>query len=228
MLIMTCHSRWRNLLANICNRKDNMENNSEYEIKKLSELNSSQVEQAVAIFIDGFYYIYAKTVSKDKSLLKELFMDALDYDMVFVCLYEERVVGFLGLGNRNKRCVALNKETCKRLFGNFKGAMIYMQMGGILHEITVHEINEGYIDYITTDDNYRGKGIATRLIKYACDTLPYENYTLDVLSKNTTAKRLYEHLGFVQTHIKKNLLVMLGGFGNQIVMKLEVDKAQQS
>ena len=201
-----------------------MENKTEYKIKKLSELNPSQVEQAVAIFIDGFYYIYAKAVSKDKTLLKELFIDAFDYDMVFVCLYEERVVGFLGLGNSHKRCLALSKETCKRLFGNFKGAIIYMQMGGMLHEITVHGINEGYIDYITTDDNYRGKGIATRLIKYASDKLPYESLSLDVLSKNTTAKRLYEHLGFVQTHIKRNPLVILGGFGSQIVMKLEVDK----
>lgn len=201
-----------------------MENKTEYKIKKLSELNPSQVEQAVAIFIDGFYYIYAKAVSKDKTLLKELFIDAFDYDMVFVCLYEERVVGFLGLGNSQKRCLALSKETCKRLFGNFKGAIIYMQMGGMLHEITVHGINEGYIDYITTDDNYRGKGIATRLIKYASDKLYYESLSLDVLSKNTTAKRLYEHLGFVQTHIKRNPLVILGGFGSQIVMKLEVDK----
>ena len=199
-----------------------MQNKAEYEIMKLSELNPSQVEQAVAIFIDGFYYIYAKAVSKDKTLLKELFIDAFDYNMVFVCLYEKRVVGFLGLGNSYKRCIALSKETCKRLFGSFKGAMIYMQMGGMLHEITVHGINEGYIDYITTDDSYRGKGIATRLIKYAC-----ESYTLDVLSKNKTAKRLYEHLGFVQTNIKKNPLVMLGGFGNQIVMKLEIDKAKK-
>lgn len=204
-----------------------MQNKAEYEIKNLSQLNHSQVEQAVAIFIDGFYYIYEKTVSKDKMLLKKLFIDALDYDMVFVCLYKEQVVGFLGLGNCYKRCVALSKEICKRLFGNFKGAMIYMQMGGILHEITVHEINEGYIDYLTTDDDYRGKGIATRLIKYVCDTLSYESYTLDVLSKNTRAKRLYEHLGFVQTNIKKNPLIILGGFGNQIVMKLDVEKVKK-
>ena len=151
-----------------------MQNKTEYEIKKLSELNHVQVEQAVAVFIDGFYYIYAKAVSKDKTLLKKLFIDAFDYDMVYVCLYEGRVVGFLGLGNSHKRCIALRKETCKRLLGSFKGAVIYMQMGGILHEITIHGINEGYIDYITTDDNYRGQGIATRLIKYACDTLSFE------------------------------------------------------
>lgn len=204
-----------------------MENKIEYKIKKLSELNHPQIEQAVALFVDGFYYIYAKAVSKDKTLLKELFIDAFDYDMVFVCLHEQRVVGFLGLGNSIKRCVALSKETCKRLLGNFKGAMIYMQMGGMLHEITVHGTDEGYIDYITTDSDYRGKGIATKLIKYVCDTLPYKSYTLDVLSKNTTAKRLYEHLGFVQTHIKKNPLVMLSGLGYQIVMKLEADKAKK-
>lgn len=204
-----------------------MQNKAEYEIKKLSEINCSQVEQTIALFIDGFYYIYEKAVSKDKALLQQLFIDAFDCDMVFVCLYEERVVGFLGLGNSHKRCVALSKETCKRLFGNFKGAMIYMQMGGMLHKITVHGANEGYIDYITTDSDYRGKGIATILIKYVCDTLSYESYTLDVLSKNTTAKRLYEHLGFVQIKIKKNPLVILSGMGFQIVMKLKVDKSKK-
>lgn len=204
-----------------------MQNKTEYEIKKLSELNRPQVEQAVAIFIDGFYYIYEKAVSKDKALLKKLFIDAFDHDMVFVCLHEGRVVGFLGLGNSHKRCVALSKEICKRLFGKYKGAVIYLQMSKMLHEITVHEKNEGYIDYITTDDNYRGKGIATRLIKYACDTLSYESYTLDVLSKNMTAKRLYEHLGFEQINIKKNPLIILGGFGNQIVMKLDVAKVKR-
>lgn len=204
-----------------------MQNKTEYEIKKLSELNRSQAEQAIALFVDGFYYIYEKAVSKDKALLQQLFIDAFNCDMVFVCLHEERIVGFLGLGNSIKRCVSLSKETFKRLLGKFKGTMIYLQMGGMLHEITVHGANEGYIDYITTDNDYRGKGIATKLIKYVCDTLPYKNYTLDVLSKNNTAKRLYEHLGFVETKIKKNPLVMLSGMGYQIVMKLEVDKSKK-
>lgn len=204
-----------------------MQNKTEYEIKKLSELNSSQVEQAIALFVDGFYYIYKKAISKDKALLQQLFIDAFDCDMVFVCLHEKRIVGFLGLGNRIKRCVALNKETFKRLLGKFRGTMIYLQMGGMLHEITVHGTDEGYIDYITTDSDYRGKGIATKLIKYVCDTLPYKSYTLDVLSKNNAAKRLYEHLGFDQIQIKKNPLVMLSGFGYQIVMKLDVDKAKK-
>lgn len=159
--------------------------------------------------------------------MQQLFIDAFDYDMVFACLHEERVVGFLGLGNSTKRCVAMSKETCKRLFGQFKGRMIYLQMGGMLHEITVQGVNEGYIDYITTDSACRGKGIATKLIKYVCDTLSYQSYTLDVLSKNTTAKRLYEHLGFVQVRIKKNLLVMFSGMGHQIVMKLELFKANK-
>ena len=200
-----------------------MQIKTKYEIKKLSELNYAQAEQAIELFVDGFYFIYEKTVSKDKTLLQQLFIDAFDYNMVFVCLHEERLIGFLGIGNSIKRCVTLSKETCKRLLGKFKGTMIYLQMGGMLHKITVHGMNEGYIDYITTGSDYRGKGIATKLIKYICDTLPYKSYTLDVLSKNITAKRLYEHLGFVQTKIKKNPLVMLSGMGYQIVMKLEAD-----
>lgn len=204
-----------------------MQNETEYKIKKLSELSCSQTEHAVALFVDGFYYIFKKAVSKDKALLQQLFIDAFDCDMVFVCLHEERIVGFLGLGNSKKRCVTLSKVTCKHLLGKMKGSLIYLQMGGMLHEITVHEMNEGYIDYLTTDSDYRGKGIATMLIKYVCDTLPYTSYSLDVLSKNDTAKRLYEHLGFIQTKTKKSPLVMLSGMGYPIVMKLEVEECKK-
>lgn len=55
----------------------------------LSNKMKGEIEQAVAIFIDGFYYIYAKAVSKDKTLLQELFIEAFDYEMVYVCLYED-------------------------------------------------------------------------------------------------------------------------------------------
>ena len=200
-----------------------MEIKTDYQIVKLSQLNCAQTEQAIDLFVDGFYNIFSMSVSKDKDLLKELFIDAFDRDMVFVCLSKESVIGFLGLGNINKRCVCLSRETCKRLLGKFKGALIYAQMGRMLHEITVHAPDEGYIDYITTDSHYRGKGIATKLIKYICDTLPYKQYMLDVLSKNTNAKNLYEYLGFTQVRIKKNPLVMLSGMGRQIIMKLDVN-----
>ena len=193
-----------------------------YKICAASELSQTQKEEAVGLFVNGFYNIFSMGVSGDKAVLRQLFIDAFDYNMVYVCIMDDKVVGFLGLANAEKRPVSLSKEICKQLLGRFKGALIYKQMGDMLHKVTVREKTQGYIDYITTDAAYRGKGVATKLIQYICGTLPYESYTLEVLSKNTKAKHLYEKLGFVQIKEKKNLFVMLGGLGSEIVMRLTV------
>lgn len=196
----------------------------EFKIEKLSQLNQEQAEAAVSLFVDGFYNIFQMAVSKDKKLLQQLFTDAFDVDMVYICLCDDEPVGFLGLGDMHKRPVQIKKETCQMLLGKLKGALIYKQMGGMLHEITVHDADEGYIDYLTTSVHHRGKGIATKLIEYLCDELPFKRYSLEVLSKNLNAKKLYEHIGFTFVRAKKNPLILLSGLGYPIVMMLETGK----
>jgi len=190
-----------------------------YKILKLAELNEKHINQAITLFVEGFYNMF-KGVSKDKSILHELFKDSFDCQMVYIYLQDDCVAGFLGLGNSQKRAVTLKKETCQRLFGKLKGTMIYKQMGSILEKITVE--NEGYIDYITIDTQFRGMGIGTRLLQYICDNLQYEYYTLNVVSKNVNAIKMYEKFGFKQIKISINLMFMLNGLGKDVTMRLEV------
>jgi ribosomal protein S18 acetylase RimI-like enzyme len=67
------------------------------------------------------------------------------------------------------------------------------------------------IDYIATDESYRGKGIATKLIEYVCNGLGYKECYLEVLSRNVTAKRLYEHTGFVEYKRVHNPVSLMHG-----------------
>ena len=192
-----------------------------YQIVRLSELNEKHINQAVILFVEGFYNMF-KGITRDKSILQELFKDSFDFQMVYVYLQNDCVVGFLGLGNSQKRAITLKKETCRKLFGAFKGTMIYKQMGSMLEKITVQNENEGYIDYITTDAQFRGMGIGTRLLQYVCNNLPYEYYILEVLLKNMNAIKLYEKLGFNRIKTTTNIMFMLNGFGKSIIMRLEV------
>lgn len=191
-------------------------------IERLRGLDEELTNQAVTVFVDGFYDVFAGKVTKDKNILHELFKDSFNTDMVYVSLVDNQIAGFLGLGNYQKRALKLKKETCQRLFGKRYGVVLYKQMGAMLEKITVRNDNEGYIDYITTAPQYRGKGIATQLIWYICENLPYTIYTLDVKAKNTNAVKLYEKLGFVRTKEKMNLITLLAGLGKLLTMQLKL------
>lgn len=192
-----------------------------YEIKRLCELDEGQVHQAITIFVDGFYNIFSLAVTKDKEILHALFLASFNRDMVYVLLDGGEVLGFMGLGNSERRAVRLDRDACIQLFGKWQGKMLYKQMGGMLEKINVQHGQEVYIDYVTTSQTYRGKGIASHLFKYVFETLPYTTYTLDVMSKNVNALRLYESLGFRKVKYMFNPITLICGLGRPILMRKE-------
>lgn len=97
----------------------------------------------------------------------------------------------MGIANSKKRTMHFDKAKCIELFGRLKGVIIYYQLRALLEKPNVKNDTDLCIDYIATDENYRGKGIATKLIEYACNDLGYKECYLEVLSKNVTAKRVY-------------------------------------
>jgi ribosomal protein S18 acetylase RimI-like enzyme len=176
-------------------------------IVKLSELDTEYKEMAVHLFVDSFYNMYT-SLSKDKNVLYELFLYSLDFSLVYVALYDNNLTGFMGIANNKKRTMHFDRLKCIDLFGRVKGIIIYKQLGFLLEKPNVKNDNEICIDYLATDSKYRGKGIATKLIEYACNEIGYDECYLEVLTKNITAKRLYEHTGFKE--YKKTYSIGLG------------------
>lgn len=200
------------------------QNPGTYRITTLSRLNGEQVLAAIRIFIDGFYNIFSISVTRDRDILCHLFEDSFVRDKIFICLDGDTPVGFLGLADCSGRVVKLHLDTCIRLFGKRKGKMLYRQMGKMLEKINVKTDREAYIDFVATDDKYRGKGVATRLFRYIFRELPYRSYTLDVLSKNIPARHLYETLGFQKVKTLFSPLTVLFGFGSTILMNIQLEE----
>ncbi|MCL2107377.1 MAG: GNAT family N-acetyltransferase [Oscillospiraceae bacterium] len=190
----------------------------EYRILKLSELSEAQAERAFELFAEGFFFIFSP-ISKDKAKLRQLFMDSFDRQSVFVCLYEGEVAGFLAWGDHEKQPIRMRKETCLRLFGRLKGSAVYQLAGGMLSKPKVKNGGEGYLDYLTTDPAFRGRGVGTRLLRHMCAHLPYDSFFLEVLSKNENAIRLYQKLGFKKVKTKNDPFAMLVGYGRPILMR---------
>lgn len=187
-----------------------------YEIVKYRELSNLQKKEMIEIFIDGFGHLM--TFTKDRFILGELFFHAINEDYVYACVEENKVLGFVGIATNRIRPIKLNEEVCMKLFGKTKGSIICKQMNAIFQSKVVKKDTDLYIDVLATAKAERGKGIGTKLLEY-CFALPeYENYYIEVLSKNTNAKALYEKLGF--SIVKKQYIsfISLIGFGYPIKM----------
>ena len=193
------------------------------EIKKLNELDESQVNQAMSVFVEGFYNVFS-SVSKDKEKLHRLFKNSFDYNMTYVYLQDGEVLGFLGIGTYEKRSLKLDKEILiETMGGGLGGKISYKAMSPALEKVNVKSPEEVYIDYIATNPEHRSKGIGTKLLEYVRDGLGYKHIELEVFSKNPRAKQLYERVGFKVVKVKFDLITVLQGFGKRIMMRLDVE-----
>ncbi|MCL2862728.1 MAG: GNAT family N-acetyltransferase [Methanimicrococcus sp.] len=196
------------------------------EIKKISELDENQMNQAINVFIEGFYHIIS-VVSKDKEKLHWLFKNSFDCDTTYAYLQNGEAVGFLGLGNYQKRALNLNREnfmkTLPDTLSAFAGKTMYKAMYSTMckpHAGSPHEI---FIDFIATSPEYRSTGIGTKLIEFIRSDLGYNAIGLDVMTKNPRAKKFYERMGFKVIKTRLDLMTRLQGFGGRIVMKWEAE-----
>ena len=188
-----------------------------YSIMQYGKLDEIHKLETVKIFIDGFGHFMNFT--KDRNILKSLFLEGLDPFHIYVLIENETVIGLLGLGTNKMRPVKLDMDTCIKFFGKLKGAMICKQANAIFQSKTVKGDTDLYIDVLATSKQFRGKGVATRLLQYSFDLQGYRNYYLEVFSKNTNAKRLYEKMGFVEYKKTRFSLLSFQGFGYPIKMK---------
>jgi len=189
------------------------------EIKKLSDLDHNQVNQAINVFVEGFYNIFS-SITKDKEKLHKIFKHSFDYSMTYAYLQNGEAIGFMGIRVCEKHPIKLNKEVFIKSIDGLGGKFAYKITNAALEKVTPAKLNETYIDYLTTAPGHRGKGIGTKLIEYACDYSKSDYLMLEVFSKNTDAKKLYERLGFEVIKVRTNVMMLLQGFGRPITMRM--------
>lgn len=188
-----------------------------FDIVCLNNLDSNRKKEAAKLFVEGFKYIFCFT--KDEQKLIDLFIPSFDYNLVHVCMANDEIVGIIALADNKKRVFQFEHNTCKNVFGNFMGNLLYKQLNSMVGKPVVKNNDELYIDYITTKSSMRGKGVATKLIEHVCSMPQYKTCYLEVLSKNKNAKKLYEQLGFQISEKKFDFFPIVLGFGQPYLMK---------
>lgn len=189
----------------------------QFKIKQYGQLEEKQKEKAVEIFIEGFKHLM--TFSKDEEELKALFSTSLNPSLLYTYIEKDKVLGIIGIATNHARPIRLVLETCIHIYGRLKGTIFCKQMNVIFQSQVVKGDYDLYIDVLATTKEARGRGIATKLIEFAFSLENYENYYIEVFSKNVNAKRLYEKTGFETYKKSKFSFIARLGQGYPIKMK---------
>ena len=99
----------------------------------------------------------------------------------------------------------LNKLSSYNITINpFNKILVYMDGNTILGFIDYSKMYENMeINYIFVIEQYRNKGIASKLLEYVINNNDFSNITLEVNINNTNAIKLYEKFNFKTVSIRK-------------------------
>ena len=89
-------------------------------------------------------------------------------------------------------------------------------------------IDEGHILNLAVHPEYRGRGIASRMIQEILETLRADNCRsvfLEVRVSNEEARKMYEKFGFVLLGTRKNYYISPVEDASVMVLRLTIDKA---
>jgi len=188
-----------------------------YEIVDYGCLTESQKMQAVELFMDGFGHFM--TFSKDGDIKRNLLKDIF-HPTLFKCYVDGgRVLGMIGIATNQERPLNFDYTSCVKYFGEFKGGILSRQMNSIFQTQVVKSEKELYIDVLATSRNARRQGIGTALLNYAFGLKEYDVYSIEVLSNNQPAVKMYEKIGFAVEKKEKFSLMRLLGAGYPVKMK---------
>ncbi len=192
---------------------------TENNIQIFEQLTPAQKIQFVEVFIDGFGHLF--NFNKDKDKYIKLLCVSFHPQNSYCYIIDEKVVGVMMLATNRLRPLKFNEEEAIKLFGKFRGTMMCRQINSFFQSKVVENNSDLYIDEIAVSNTARGQGIGTKLLQHAFSMKGFNAYYLEVLSKNTNAKRLYERLGFKV--YKKDYFspVRLLGYGYSIKMRKE-------
>lgn len=193
---------------------------NQYEIKVYDQLNNTQKEEIIDVFLEGFGHMM--TFSKDNQELKCLFTTAFHPSYIYAYIENDKVLGILGTASNYIRPIKLDLKQCVEVYGKFKGSIICKQMNLIFQSQVVKKNTDIYIEVLATTKNARGRGFATRLLEYAFSLPNYKECYIEVLSKNPNAKKLYEKSGFIVYKKKFFSFTSLMGLGYPIRMKRDL------
>ncbi|WP_281975368.1 GNAT family N-acetyltransferase [Halobacillus litoralis] len=199
-------------------------------IIRVCEVDRDIKDEMSIIFVDGFYE-WLHYFSKDKAKLYKTFAHMFNTEVFYTAIVDGNIAAISACTQNNIPSVKLKYSEFRKHLGLFMGSIAYVilkkEFEKKKYPFQMRE-NMAAIEFVATSVNYRGKGLATELLKSILDANSYDEYVLEVADTNTNAIKLYEKLGFKeflripQKHSEKS------GVNNLVYMKYVRNKGVEA
>jgi len=192
------------------------------EIKKATKLDDNIRGEISQLFVDAFGKdIFAQILKmkngRESLIAASAHMFALEH--AYLALIDGEPAGIVACVPQNGAFIKIRKREFIKHFGLITGFMIAYQFGRAfkspLSKIPDAQATSktATIELVATNEQYRGKGIATSLLNYVHALPEYDSYVLEVFDTNTNAYELYKRLGYKEIHRQKASKLAQKGLG---------------
>jgi ribosomal protein S18 acetylase RimI-like enzyme len=153
--------------------------------------------QMSRIFADGFSQ-WLGYFSKDKNIIANAFAHMFVLEQFYVATVENKIAGMVACTDCKTLSVRLNKRELRKHLGVVKGSVAGIVLKKEFESPFKNPPSDtGSIEYVGTASEFRGKGVASQIIKYIFENTPYSEYIIEeVADTNIPAMNLYNKIGF--------------------------------
>lgn len=187
------------------------------EYRKAVEADKTQIAKCIA---EAFKKDFS-VLSKDVDAVSAAIAAGIQTERFYVAIDNRAVVGVLAVSDCNGRSVLADAKTNRKYFGLVKGIIATMVFKEEFGKQLEYPDTVGYIEFVAVLENYRRKGITSKLLSDAIANGQYTRYELDVTDINRGAISCYNKFGFTEYKREKVSHAKQKGFNEKIYMRYE-------
>lgn len=142
---------------------------NKFEVVRADKIGIDVRSQMAQIFADGFTQ-WLGYFSKDKNVIAKAFAHMFVLDQFYVAKIDNKIAGMVACTDCTTPSVRLNKKELRKYLGFVKGSIAGIVLKKEFESpFTNPPTDTGSIEYVGTASEFRGKGVASQIIKYICN-----------------------------------------------------------
>ncbi|MCI9194486.1 MAG: GNAT family N-acetyltransferase [Angelakisella sp.] len=189
----------------------------EISVRKAGEDHRQEIARCIA---EGFEKDFS-VLCRDKERVAAAIAPGLEPGKFYIAEAGGTVVGTLAVSDRHGRAARVDRGAMRKHLGLLKGIIGTLVLREEFEVPLDYPPATGYLEFVTVRQAWRGKGIASRLVRESMALSGYRDFVLDVTDINTAAIRCYTRLGFREFKRVPEKHPKQKGFGAKVYMRYE-------
>jgi len=172
---------------------------------EIRRINENERYLISSLLVNSFWEVMFKFFKKDKEVMIQAMEHTVNLEYTHVADIDGEIAGVVVCVPKGVVATKTDRKILVKYLGFLKGNILHFP-GLMVNNKFPFEVDDktGIIEIMATDENHRGKGVGTTLMKHVFKTHSYDTYILEVVDTNKAAINMYEKIGFKEIMRKKS------------------------